>query len=197
VPIDTDWITIVKDYPWVFIGLGVLIVTLIYGGRWVMRNKLPEPDWSWTFDADAHPEADPIHTPTSDDRARLSRLFDRDLLEKIVLLSLVCVIFGKILPEVDATDVQVVIGVSTLIILNTAVSEWLARRGRTYQSTIEQFAATVAINFGLVLLAYLLLDRGDGSINEGATLFFVLLISVMVTLFDRYRPRYLARFSSP
>jgi hypothetical protein len=40
----------------------------------------------------------------------------------------------------------------------------------------------------------LLLPEFDGSIDLGPTLFFVLLLTLLVTLFDRYRQVYLMRF---
>jgi len=47
-----------------------------------------------------------------------------------------------------------------------------------------------AVNFGLVLIYSFILPRFDGSINLGNTLFFVLLLTLLVTMFDRYRPFY-------
>jgi hypothetical protein len=40
-------------------------------------------------------------------------------------------------------------------------------------------------------------SRTDGSINLGNASFFALLLTLLVTLFDRYRPVYLARFTEP
>ena len=53
------------------------------------------------------------------------------------------------------------------------------------------------VNFGLVLVYAFLLPNFDGSINLGNTLFFALLLTLIVTLFDRYRQVYLARFPTP
>ena len=118
------------------------------------------------------------------------RFFNSVLFEKIALVSLVSIIFAQILPEVKATTLQLAVAVAFVIILNTVVSHWLARRGTTWRSTLQQFIAMVAVNFGLVLIYTFLLPEFDGSINLGNTLFFVLLLTLLVTLFDRYRPFY-------
>jgi hypothetical protein len=53
-----------------------------------------------------------------------------------------------------------------------------------------------AVNFGLVLVYAILMPGLDGSINLGNTLFFALLLTLLVTLYDRYRPMYLERFAN-
>jgi hypothetical protein len=52
------------------------------------------------------------------------------------------------------------------------------------------------VNFGLVLVYSFLLPNFDGSIDLGNTLFFVLLLTLIVTLFDRYRQVHLIRFAT-
>jgi len=51
------------------------------------------------------------------------------------------------------------------------------------------------INFGLVLIYSWLLPKFEGSLNLGNALFFVLLLTLIVTLFDLYHPIYQARFA--
>ena len=43
------------------------------------------------------------------------------------------------------------------------------------------------VNFGIVLAFDFLLPRYDGSINLFTTLFFILLLTLNVALYDRYR----------
>jgi hypothetical protein len=52
-----------------------------------------------------------------------------------------------------------------------------------------------AVNFGLVLVYVFLLPNFEGSINLGNTLFSVLLLTLIVTLFDRYHLVYQRRFA--
>ncbi len=83
-----------------------------------------------------------------------------------------------------------------IIIVNALLSQWLARRGTEWSSIVQQFIVMSVINFGLVLVYALLLPRFDGSFNLGNMLFFVLLLTLLVTLYDRYRPIHLERFAT-
>jgi ABC-type spermidine/putrescine transport system permease subunit II len=96
---------------------------------------------------------------------------------------------------VKATSIQVAIGVTLLIVINTALSHWLSRRGTEWRSILQEFAVMAMVNFGLVLAADLMLPRFDGSINLGNTLFFVLLLTLNITLYDRYHRVFMHRFA--
>lgn len=73
---------------------------------------------------------------------------------------------------------------------------WSARiSGRGIDSAGLNFAAVFAFNVGLVLLCDILLGRGRGDIDLTSTAFFVLLFSVLVTLYDRYYPVYETGFT--
>jgi hypothetical protein len=52
------------------------------------------------------------------------------------------------------------------------------------------------VNFGLVLVYAFLLPNFEGSLNLGNTLFFVLMLTLLVTLYDLYRPIYLERLAA-
>jgi len=73
------------------------------------------------------------------------------------------------------------------VILNTALSHWLAKRGNHWKSIIQEFIIMSAVNLGLVLFINYLLPRYNGSINLSNTLFFILLLTLIITLYDRYR----------
>ncbi len=107
------------------------------------------------------------------------------------------IIFAQILPDVRASNLELAIGVAFVIILNTVISHWLARRGTDLTSMVRQFIVMTVVNFALILLYAFLLPNFDGSINLGNTLFFVLLLTLIVTLFDRYHQIYEARFIAP
>jgi hypothetical protein len=122
------------------------------------------------------------------------RFIDAALLEKIALLSLVTIIFAQVLPNVRAGNLAIVIGVSVIIVVNTAVSHWLARRGFDWRSIVQEFFVMAAVNAALILATAVILPTVDGSINIGNTLFFALLLTLIVTLYDRYRQVYVRRF---
>jgi len=124
------------------------------------------------------------------------RFFNAALLEKIVMVSLVSIIFAQVLPGVQASNLAIAVGVAFVIIINTVLSHWLARRGTHWASALREFVVMAVVNFGLVLVYSFLLPNFDGSINLRNTLFFVLLLTLLVTLFDRYRHVHLARFAN-
>jgi hypothetical protein len=115
------------------------------------------------------------------------RFFDNALIEKIVLVSLLSIIFAQVLPGVRASSLQITIGMAVIIIINTALSQWLARRGTHWSSIIREFIVMTIVNFGIVLAFDFLLPRYNGSIDLFNTLFFMLLLTLNVTLYDRYR----------
>ena len=53
------------------------------------------------------------------------------------------------------------------------------------------------VNLGLILAYAFLRSRFDDPVSIGNALFFVLLLTLLVTLFDRYRQVYLMRFGQP
>ncbi len=119
--------------------------------------------------------------------------FDSALREKIVFVSLLGIIFANMLPGVNATSLQITIAVAFIIIVNTALSHWLVRRGAGWRSIVREFIFMAFANLIIVLVYFLLLSRYEGSINLVNTLFFILLLTLNVTLYDRYRPVYVQR----
>lgn len=200
VPVDTPWGTIVSDHVPVFIGLGALLVGLYFLLRWVFMNKLPAPDWGWTFDADAHRETDPAYQPravstvdTEYRRGTVSRLFDQGILEKIVLLSLIVGIFGSVIPGVEFSNLRMIVSVVVIVVLNMVITEWLGRHGMSFDTAMREFVGVALANMIIVLGYHLLFRQGDGSLHPGTTVFFLFLVSIIIALFDRYRPIYLRR----
>ncbi len=172
----------------VLIGLGALVLA---GAWWVLTRKAPPPDHPFRLTV-----ADPFGDAELRRRAAsigTGRLFDLALLEKVAMVALVSVIFSQILPGIQSTPLQLAFGIGTLVVANTAVSEWLVRRGTGWETAARQFVAVGLINIGLVIAADVLLPIRSGDVRLGNTLFFVLLITLLVTLFDRYRPIYVAR----
>jgi hypothetical protein len=196
VPTDTPWREIVADNIGVFLGLIIVIVLLIAAAAWFIRSKLPPADWRLSFDADGHGRDVTDEQVDAASRALAGRFFDTELLEKIVLVGLVTVIFAQVLPGVRASNLQVAIGVALLIIANSAVSRWLVGQGVSWASGLRQFMTMAVINLAIVVVFYLVLPLRSGSINLGNTLFFVLLLTLLVVLYDRYRPYYLARLTA-
>jgi hypothetical protein len=203
VPLDTSWNTILSDNIPFFIGLIVAIIALVFVLRWVFMHKLPKPDWGWTFDADAHRDTDPAYQIQSLPRGwdkyeqnEASRIFNQGMLEKIVLLTLIVGIFGKVLPGIQFSNLRLAIAVVVIVILNTVITEWLGRHGMSFDTAMKEFIGVAAANLAIVLVYHLIVRRGEGSLQPGATIFFLFLVSIIIALFDRYRPIYLRRLEA-
>ena len=82
-----------------------------------------------------------------------------------------------------------VFGITVVVVLNTIISELLTKRGMLTVHDIRHFLSMVAINLGLsaILLRILPNLSGEYSIRLSNSLFFFFLISLLVTLFDRFR----------
>ncbi|MEJ2211576.1 MAG: hypothetical protein P8129_21425, partial [Anaerolineae bacterium] len=72
----------------------------------------------------------------------------------------------------------------------------LARRRFGWAFTLRQFVVVGALNAGLALLYVTLRSVLGHATSLGNALFFALLLTLLVTLFDRYRQVYLMRFES-
>jgi hypothetical protein len=83
-----------------------------------------------------------------------------------------------------------------VIAVNSLLSDVLASRGIGWESTVVEFAVMAAANIGIVWVYLLLAPRLQAGIARTETLFFVLLLTLIVTLYDRYRPVYDIRFGS-
>jgi hypothetical protein len=187
-----DTTDLIAAHPWV----GILGAAVILAGVLVLRRRvlprLPRPDHAWRIPADPIPAA--IDDPRERDAwiAEHRKLLDWRLLEKIVLVGFVCLIFAQILPEVDASSVEIFIGTAILITIDSFLGLWTARRSRGVASIAQAFLWLALANAAVVFVGELL-DRED-ELHLGNTLFFVLLLTLIVTLYDRYEPFHGVRF---
>ncbi|MCC4771896.1 hypothetical protein FXV91_17525 [Methanosarcina sp. DH2] len=184
----TDWIRANPSNVFILIGWTAVMIGMAW---WLLRDF---PPMRSGFSIAAHHATfrfDSLRAARVKDNYTSKRFFDdfihHELIEKIVLVSLLSIIFAQILPEVRANDVQIAFGMSILIIINTELSQWLARRGTQWRSIVKEFIVMSIVNLILVLLFDFLLARYEGSIDLLNTLFFVLLLTLNVTLYDRYR----------
>ena len=72
--------------------------------------------------------------------------------------------------------------------VNAAVILLVVRRARSIESVYAAFAARVLLNVALVVLADWLLGRVGGALDLSDALFFVILLSLLTLLDDRYTP---------
>ena len=191
VTVETSWGDAISENLW-FVGLiAVVTIGVVVGIRAALRAAPPR-DWSPTLNAHAHPESTRVDaTPVRSD------LFSWDLLEKVVLTSMITIIFAQVIPSNDSTPLQLTIGVGFLVAVSAAASQWLAGRGHTWSSTLTEFVGMAVINFGIAAFYVIFLSRQDDDTNSAALLFFVLLLTLIIILFDRYRPIRSARWDEP
>jgi hypothetical protein len=119
-----------------------------------------------------------------------------ETLEKVFLVGLISVIYGQVLPDLRATNTQLFLGTACFVVVNVALSLAVVRRARSLESALAAFCVRALLNCGLVLLADLLLRHGEGSLDRGNTLFFVLLLTLITTLHDRFSPVHRARVAA-
>ncbi len=170
------------------------MVAAIVGVRVLVRRVAPPPAHALTLAAAPLPD----FIDEAQERDRLIagwRLFDMHLMEKIVLAGCVTVIFAQVLPGVDASPLQRLRGAAIVVTINAFVRIRLARAGRSRESAILSFVLLAATNMVIVVLSDWLLRRREGSLDIPSTLFFLLLLTLIVTLYDRWHPVFDARFS--
>ena len=174
-----DFTEFMSDHPSMWAVLGGLAMA-VAAFAWANRGSVPGADWPFTVDVDRH-------LPRIDDTITgHERFFSPILAEKVVLLSLIAVIFAQVLPEVRSSNVGVAVGAALIVVANAAISQWFRRRGRTWKGIVRLFFAMLAINVGIVFLDALVTD-GGGDTPAANTLFFMLMLSMLIALFDRFR----------
>jgi hypothetical protein len=191
-PPETTWGHLFAALPGVFIGAALAAVAMIVGLAWLAGRSLPRDG---RLSLSARHRIDGL----TRERRRAARvawsrfIFDRDLLEKLFLLTLIVIIFAQALPGARPAAGQMAAGSALLIVLNTALSHWLARRGVGWKNAVGQFIVMAAAN--LTIVAGFQLVAGPAALDDAAAAFFVLLLSLIVTLFDRFRELQLARWA--
>lgn len=170
---------------WLIPVLLVCAGVLVLGAQRAL-DRLPPPDWHLDFDVDAHPTT-VVREPADPPRSRWS-LVNHPLMEKSALVALVTTIFLQLVPDSDATLVQIALGAGVIIVMNSFIGSQLTERGFTWRSATAAFVGTAMINLAIVAAWQLLIDRSaDGGPGIPLTLFLVALLSLIVTLYDRYR----------
>jgi hypothetical protein len=174
-------------YPWLW---GVIVVGVAALAVAFWRLALPRlgaPAWSLRI------VSDPLPTSIDEGPERAAWLTERGRVlsvataEKIVLIGLISVIYAQVLPGLETSSTALFLGIAAFVVVNAVIVLWVVRSGRSVRTLTVSFAIRVLVNAGLVVVAGQLLGR-SGHIDRGATLFFVLLFSLITTLHDAYWP---------
>jgi hypothetical protein len=179
-----SWGEALTNRPVVTIALVSLLAGVALLARWLAR-RLPPADWPFTVDADTvGRHLGWIGQPPVGSRSE--PVWSAASFEKVALIALVTAIFAKMLPGVEATGLQIAVGVAVLVLANAAVAVWRSGRGLTWRSVGARFMALTIIDVGLLGVYTWLLRRGEGTIDLSDAVFFSVLITLIVVLFDRY-----------
>ena len=171
--------------------LAVVIVGLALGARWMLQNKLPPRDHDPVFDmGNSVPEERLAGTLT--DYLSLDWRTQR-LPEKVVLVSIVSVIFSEMLPETLLSGLELTFGIAVVIIANTAVTEWLSHRRSIWFGMTGQFGVMALINIGILIVIRPLLPTFDSMLVWAHFIFFLFLVTLLITLFDLFMSIHQAR----
>jgi hypothetical protein len=177
--------------------LGPAIVLLLVAAAavfwWLVRPRLSAPDWSLRVAADPLPEAAVTWQQRAAWLAVHGRVLSAATLEKVVLVGLISVIYAQVLPGLKATVTGLFVGLTFVVVLNAALSLGVARGGRGTDRVLVAFGLRVVLNVALVLLARALFGpRGE---DLGAAVFFMVMLSLITLLDDRFRPVQAARLA--
>ena len=181
VSLETGWGEAIAQNLWI---VPVAIALVVAGAalvRWGVR-RLPPADWRLSFSTriDAPPLSERI-LPTG----RQPWIW---LIEKTVLIGLLTVIFSQTLPGVEASAIQIIVAVGTIVVANASVSHWFARRGTHWRSTLVEFIVMAFVNLILANLYLILVPFAEGRPEAADLLFLTLLLTLIITLYDLYRP---------
>ena len=97
--------------------------------------------------------------------------------------------------NVQAEPIGIAIIIGIVVVGNAALSLVLERQGFGPGPALRQFVVTGLLNIVVVIVMFFVFDLLGYPIDGQNTGFFVFLITLLVTLYDRYRPEYVARFS--
>jgi hypothetical protein len=194
VPRNAPWLAGIKHSPISFgLMLGALLTFVIIGRAAIHRFAGP-PEHARRLKADPLPPD--IDEAPERDREMVAtwHLFDRHLVEKIVLVGFITVIFAHIVPGVNASPLELVLGTTVIVTINAFLRLRRFRIARSLDSGVLSFLLLLVTNtfFAAAVVPVL---RGRGRpVDMTAALFFLLLLTLIVTLYDRWRPVFEYRF---
>ncbi len=159
----------------------VLVILAVIVAIW---PRLPVADWKPAIAVDAHRPHWEVAGPGP--RAILRTPLWPTLAEKVILIGLISVVFAHVL-NARATPLQTAVGVAGFVVVNAGVSHAFVVRGHRWHTAFTQFVSMAAINIGAVAAFVVIRRQLNVDLNQRNTLFLVLLMSLLITLYDRYR----------
>ncbi len=139
--------------------------------------------------------ASPLVLPSTRESAS-PRSTAATMTEKIVLITVLSVVFGQILPGLSASSFQIAICIALTIVVSTYVLRGVISLLRRRVSVWWELPIMALLNFGMVLVFEVLLPFVHAPYNIGATSLFAILLTLFATMYDWYRASYDARLQA-
>lgn len=173
-----SWGEAIANRPGMTVALVVALVAIAVLAA-VMWRRRPPQDWTVRFDVDrpvpeiVPPGADHTVVPMA-----------HPTVEKVVLIALVATIFGQML-QIGASSLQVLAATALVVVVNAGISTWFGRRGIEWRSVMIEFVTLAVVN--TIVLATFGRLVADGRTNRAGAVFFGLLLTLIITMYDRFR----------
>ncbi len=128
-----DFTDFLADNAWAGPTIVVLLLAAA-GAFWVWgRPRLLPADHAWRFAADPLPEAMDTGAEQARAYADSGAVWSVATLEKVVLLGLLSVIFAQTLPGLEASNLQLFVGVAVVVVVNAAFTLAMATRSGAWR----------------------------------------------------------------
>lgn len=183
VPLDSGLIETISSN-WMITGIILGAFVAIIGLLIYLSTKLPKYDHDLKFKMESaeieilEDEANRRKTPLD--------LINPQSLEKIFLISLISIIFANILSNVDSSSLSISVGVAILIFSNILITHFIFANGGKWKNTFIEFLSMGLINISLVLAFQAITGDLNGDVNLQRAIFFSILLTLIVTLYDRF-----------
>lgn len=180
------------EVAWALPAVVVALVVLTAVLWFVVLPRLPRPDHALRLAADPLPAEMDTAAERDTWTATHVRLRSWATVEKVALIGVLSTIYALITPWIEVSALRMFLAVGTAVVLNSAISLLVARRVGSREGLVAAVAARTGVNVAAVLLSSLVIPV-TGSLGTGDTVFFVVLLSLLVTYHDRFSPVAAAR----
>ncbi len=191
----TAWLerTVYRTDPsWTHVWLLLLVlgtVAIVRPAAHAVLRRLPPPDHPVTLDANRledHPWPDGGGNTNA--AAEVVGRFGSALFEKVALVTLVGMLFSEFVPGIDASTIQVTLGLAFLVVANATLSARLSAGDPHRRTPLHDVARTAAINLPIAVTLAVVAPTFNASMATAGVVFFVLLTSLLIGLHDHYHP---------
>jgi len=193
-PMAAPWLDVLAARPAILPTAAGLLALAVLAAWWLLAPRLPPAQHTRSWRQGARRLSFSREQAQRAVDTEASQIVDEALMEKVVLISLVSICFAHVLPGPNVADLPLASVLSLVVVVNTALAHWFARLGQTWALSLRQFIVLGAVNGVLALVHVALRPDLRNPAGLANSLFFALLLTLLLTLFDHYRQVYLMRF---